>query len=277
MRRPLLGAHVSVAGGFDNGVLNGEKIGAEVIQIFGSSPRQWRVVLPDKEKIISFKKALKDSSVSAVYLHAPYLINLGTENPELLDKSEVNLTESFKIANLLGAKGLVFHIGSSKGGNVDKAREQVVRIMKRVLKNVSGSSKLLMENSASKKKIGASFNELSYLYKKIGSKRVGVCLDTAHAFESGIFDGVKSFLDNCERELGLDKVYAFHTNDSKTKFGSNNDRHENLGKGYIGLPMFKQLAKDKRVSHTDWILEVPGFDNLGPDKKNLDILKSCFI
>ena len=87
---------------------------------------------------------------------------------------------------------------------------------------------------------------------------------------------MKKFLDELEKEIGLKNILVLHTNDSKSKFDSHHDRHENIGQGFIGLNGFKTLAKESRLAHTTWLLEVPGFDNTGPDKKNVDILRSCF-
>ena len=139
-----------------------------------------------------------------------------------------------------------------------------------------------MENAAGGgEKIGKTAGELAYLLKKVNSKRVKICLDTAHAFESGIIkeyksDGIKKFLDEWDKEIGLENITALHANDSKTLWNSHHDRHENIGAGYIGLAGFKALAREKRLWNKAWLLEVPGFDNEGPDKKNMDILKSCF-
>ena len=112
-------------------------------------------------------------------------------------------------------------------------------------------------------------------------KRVKVCLDTAHAYESGIIKydtaDIEIFVDKMDKEIGLNNIVAIHANDSKTLWNSHNDRHENIGAGYIGLPGFKALAKEKRLWDKTWLLEVPGFENEGPDKKNVEILKKCFI
>ena len=163
----------------------------------------------------------------------------------------------------------------------EKSLNQAISGMKKVLANVPGKSFLVMENTAGGgEKIGKTIEELAFIFKKIGSKRVKICLDTAHAFESGIvkYDAgnIKAFADRVDKEIGLENVVAIHANDSKTLWNSHNDRHENIGEGYVGLPGFKALAKEKRLWDKAWLLEVPGFDNNGPDKRNIKILKSYF-
>jgi len=242
----------------------------------------WYAKLPTALEIKKFKEEEKRSGISPTYLHAPYLINLGTPNNDLLSKSVKNLSAHFKIAELIGAAGVIFHIGSSAGMDRKKSIEQVIMSLKGVLGNVPGKSFLVMENNAGGgEKIGKTVEELAYIFKKLGSKRVKVCLDTAHAYESGIIKEysapeIRKFVDELDKEIGLENIVAVHANDSKTPWNSHNDRHENIGEGYIGLTGFKELAKEKRLWDKAWLLEVPGFKDEGPDKKNVDILKSCF-
>lgn len=282
MNRPKIGAHVSTAGGLFTAFGRAKEIGADCIQIFGASPRMWYAKLPAAPEIKRFKEEEKRSGVRPTYLHAPYLINLGTPNSDLLSKSINNLSAHFKIAELIGAAGVIFHIGSSAGMDKGKSIEQVITALEKVLEEVPGKSFLVMENNAGGgEKIGKTIEELAYIFKKIGSKRVRVCLDTAHAFESGIIKEyrtpeIKKLVDELDKEIGLENVVAVHANDSKTTWNSHNDRHENIGEGHIGLTGFKELAKEKRLWDKAWLLEVPGFKDEGPDKKNVDILKSCF-
>jgi deoxyribonuclease-4 len=283
MDKPKIGAHVSTAGGLFTALGRAEEIGAECIQIFGASPRAWQTKMPDAEEIRKFKEEEKRSGIGPVYLHASYLINLGSPKKNLVEISIKNLSAHLKIAELLGAAGLIFHIGSSAGMDKVSSIEQVISAMKEILKEVSGESFLIMENAAGGgEKIGKDAEELGYILKKVGSKRVKVCIDTAHAFESGVIKeyspaGIKEFLDKWDKEIELQNIVAIHANDSKTPWNSHNDRHENIGEGYIGLKGFKELAKEKRLWDKAWLLEVPGFDNEGPDKKNVDILKKCFL
>ncbi len=278
--KPYLGAHVSAAGGYYKAIEKARELGANTIQIFGASPRQWKATVPSVEDIKKYKEALRKSEVKSIYLHAAYLANLAG-NEELYKKSVDNLSLHLKIACALNADGLIFHIGSSRESDAAGARKRIVKGMKEVLGKVKGSAKLVMENaSGGGGKIGSTLEELADLHRAINSKRVGMCLDTAHIFEAGILDftpgEIKKFFDEWDKTIGMENLVVLHANDSKTVFGSGSDRHENIGEGEIGLDGFKNLAGERRLRHTSWILEVPGFDGNGPDKRNLDILKSCF-
>jgi deoxyribonuclease IV len=288
MKRPLLGAHVSAArlassghAGIVSAIERGEALGAECIQIFGASPRTYAAPLPSVETASAFKSRLKASSITSVFQHGAYLPNLGASDPVAIKKGIVNLTAHYQIAHMIGSVGVIFHVGSPNGGNREEGLLRAAAAMKEVLKSKSDAY-LVMENSGSIKKIGGSLAELDWLRKKVGDSRVKICIDTAHAFESGLIErydaaGVKAFVDQIDEVVGLEHLVALHANDSKTAYNSQHDRHENMGEGFIGLAGFRALGKEKRIAHTAWFLEVPGFDGNGPDKKNMDLLKSCFI
>ncbi|KKR17958.1 MAG: putative endonuclease 4 [Parcubacteria group bacterium GW2011_GWE2_39_37] len=283
--KPKIGAHVSAAGGLYKCFDNAKKIGAECIQIFGASPRAWRTKIISVEDANKFKQVAKEANfdLSGVYLHASYLVNLANVNEENRQLSICNLTDHLRIADSIGAHGLIFHLGSS-GEEPDKniALQKTVSAMQAVLKAVPGKACLIMENSAGGgNKLGFRFSEIGEILKKVGSNRVKVCLDTAHIFAAGGIEeytpkNIKALFDEFENEIGLKNLVALHINDSKTLYNSHHDRHENLGEGHIGLEGFKNLAKEKRLWDKDWILEVPGFDNEGPDLKNMEILKGLF-
>jgi apurinic endonuclease APN1 len=280
--KPLLGAHVSAAGGLWNAIDNGERIGAECIQIFGASPRSYAAALPSEAAVLQFKERLAKSSIRAVYQHGAYLVNLASSDEVTLEKSIANLAAHLTIANRIGSAGVVFHVGSPNGGDRKAALLRAAAAMKQVLKKVAGPAQLIMENSGSVKKIGGSFDDLAFLFKEVADPRVKICIDTAHALESGMIesytaDNIKAFFDMWEQRVGLEHIVAMHANDSKTPYNSQNDKHENIGEGFIGFEGFRALAREKRIAHTVWFLEVPGFDEQGPDKENVDRLKSCFV
>lgn len=281
---PLIGGHVSASGGFYKAIENAERIGADVIQFFGASPRQWFAKMPERSIIEQYKNALKESHVKAVYLHASYLPNLAAASKISLQKSIRNLTEHLQIAHHIGASGLIFHMGSCNSGlSREEALKQTAHAMKEILKAVPGDTQLIMENSAGGgQKLCNTPEELGIIKSLVASPRIKVCLDTAHAFEAGILgpdftqEHIKHVFDNFSKHIDLKDIVAIHVNDSKTAYNSHNDRHENLGHGHMGLSAFHSLASEKRLHAAHWILEVPGFDNQGPDKENVDILRSCF-
>lgn len=185
------------------------------------------------------------------------------------------------IVDLLKAHGLIFHIGSSKPLPREGAVEVIAESMREILDRVPGNTHLIIENSAGGGfRIGSTPEEIGEIIRAVKSDRVKVCIDTAHAFEAGLLDAytpakIKMLFDRCDSAFGIDRIVALHVNDSKTIFNSHHDRHENIGEGHIGLDGFKYLTREKRISDTSWLLEVPGFENTGPDKKNVDILKAC--
>ncbi len=277
-----IGAHVSASGGIYRAFENAKTISAEAIQIFGSSPQQWSVRFPKEEDVKKFKSAHKESGNIPVFLHASYLANLASASEITRANALQSLTGHLKIAEIIGAQGLIFHVGSGKDQSKEAAMNFVVKGCQSILKNVSGQTQLILENSsAGGAKLGAAPQEIGQILKKINSPRAKVCFDTAHAFEAGVIEydsivKVKTAFDEWDREVGLENIVAIHANDSETAFGSHNDRHENIGEGHIGLKGFQDLAEEKRLHTKVWLLEVPGFDGSGPDKKNIEILKSCF-
>jgi len=272
---PLIGAHVSTNGGPASAIANGEKLGANVIQIFGSSPKQYAVRFPAEGQVAEFRAALQGSSIQALYLHAAYLVNLASPKNDIWTKSVLNLTGHLQIAEMLGANGLIFHTGSGSVKNL-------IRGMKEVLKKSPGEAQLIMETSSGGgEKIGDELDELAEAFHAVNSPRVKICFDTAHAFAAGMIEGyepaqIKKFFDEFEVKIGLQNLVAIHANDSQAPANSKKDRHENIGQGQIGLAGFQNLAKEKRLHHAAWLLEVPGFAGEGPDKENLEILRGCF-
>jgi len=281
LSRPLLGAHVSAAGGLLNVIKNGEAIGAECVQIFATSPRQWDVKLPKEFEIAPYRTALKESSVKKVFIHAPYLINLASPDAEIYKKSLNNLMGNVNISEMIGAEGVIFHLGSAKDSDKTTAFQKQVDALKYVVKNHTGKTKIILENSAGGgNKFGASIEDIAMIIKAVGSKRLAVCFDTAHAFEAGIIssytqDTLRTFLNSFDKLIGIDRLVAMHINDSKTEFASNHDQHENIGKGLIGMEAFVNLAREKRLVGTSWLLETPG-DGSGPRKEDVELLKGLF-
>lgn len=275
-----IGAHISAAGGLTQALIRAEELGIRTMQIFGSSPRQWQVCEPKKEDISSYRLKQEERLVEPVFLHAPYLVNLATNNYEIREKSINALIDHLRIAELIKAQGLVFHAGSSHGSKKE-ALERIAQGMLRILEEVQGSTQLILENSAGGgNKIGISPAEIGFVVQSANHKRISVCFDTAHAFEAGVFhfapNRMGRYLEDWEDKLGLDCISLIHANDSATDFNSGRDLHANIGEGRIGLEGFRSLARQSELNKLPWILEVPGFDNQGPDRRNVEILENCF-
>ncbi len=275
---PIIGAHVSAAGGVSNAVSRGLNIGASAIMFFGASPRQFAVNLPPKDEIEKFKKDFKASGLKAAFMHGPYIANITSAKPNSRAVAAGILAKHYEIADALGIDGLIFHVGSpGKDGDREEAIKFAIEGIKKILAKVDTKVSLIMESASGGAKIGSQPEDMGKIMKSVKSPRLKLCIDTAHSFEAGLLEytakGVKSFFDTWEKAAGKGSVVCLHANDSMSEFASLYDRHENIGKGHIGLQGFVQLAKDPRVKNLPWLLEVPGYDDKGPDKKNVDILR----
>lgn len=273
-----VGGHVSTAGGMSTAVENTLAIGGNAIQIFAGSPRMWARSLYPVKVAEAFKKLVAEHDLNPVYIHALYLTNLATDNPEMLAKSIEALETDMTNSAAIGGAGVVLHIGSHQGRGWEHDKAQVVSAIKEVLGATPKNSILLLENSAGQQgKIG-SLIELKDILDAIPNDRLKVCLDTAHAFEAGYNfttqSGLEMWISEIEKTIGLDKIELFHLNDSKTPLGSGRDNHQNIGDGFIGEGGIKTLINHPKFKHLPLILEVPGIEGMGPDKANIDRVKS---
>ncbi|MEX1061749.1 MAG: deoxyribonuclease IV [Patescibacteria group bacterium] len=277
-----VGAHVSIAKSLDLAIDRASKIGADCIQIFGSAPQSWQPFIFPLEQVDLFLNKKEEQGIGSVFLHAIYLINLASDNPYILGSSIGSLEQYLKFGKVIGAEGVIFHVGSHKGRGFPAVAEQVVEALRQILLRTDGAGKLILENSAGAGGvIGAKFLELGKIIKSVNSPRVAVCLDTAHAFESGYDfktkDGLNKSLKEFDLQVGLEKLICIHANDSKTPLGSNRDRHANIGEGEIGLAGFKNIVNHSDLKELPFIIETPGFDGEGPDRQNIEILKGLVI
>lgn len=273
----LIGGHVSIAGGISKAVERASAQGFNVIQIFASSPRSYSVPTYSDEEITVFNSEFKEKKMEQLFFHAVYLLNLSSEKPSLVNVSIHSLIEYLRFGEQVGCTGTIFHIGSYKKLGFDAVKEQIAEAMKKVLDETPENQYLIMENSAGAPRCGSTIEELSYLYKAVSSPRLKICLDTQHLFASGI--DVRSstvfgeWLAAFDKEIGIEHVVCMHANDSKTELSSNHDKHENIGKGFIGTAGFKSILSQPLLSHKPWILEVPGIKGEGPDSENKEKLE----
>jgi deoxyribonuclease-4 len=272
-----VGAHCS--GGLKGAVAKAKDIGAECIQIFIGSPQTWREPSPAMEELRGFQSTVREQALGPVFVHGNYLVNLASESLENMAKSVDNLHTALRLADKAGARGLVFHPGSAGKASYEEGLTRVLSALEHVLKDYTGECKLLLEVCAGQgQTIGDRFSEFRDILSEMGhDKRLGICWDTCHLFNAG-YDvaseaGLERTIEEFETEVGFDWLYAIHANDSKTPLGSRKDRHENIGKGYIGEDGFRRLLNHPKLRKYPWILEVPGFEDHGPDKKNIDILR----
>jgi deoxyribonuclease-4 len=273
-----IGAHVRSGGGVDKSIDRALEMGAETIQIFSGSPQAWRRKNYKVEEVDDFKKKSAETGVAPAFIHGLYLINLASQNPDVIGKSFDALVAEMNAAALIGAKGVIFHLGSHKGAGYEACVEQVIDQCKRVLDATPKEAWLILENSAGMGgAIGSKFEELGKIVHGVGGDRTKVCLDTCHTYQAS-YDvktraGLDATLAEFDKEIGLEKLVAIHANDSKAPLGGGLDRHANIGEGTIGRDGFVNMLSHKAFANVPFLLEVPGFEDDGPDKQNVDILK----
>lgn len=273
----LFGAQVKQAGGLLAALRRAETIGAHVMQVFAQSPRQWRH--PDAGPAREAFAAAWPASpiVRRVVCHAPYLINLGTTNTEIYDRSCACLADNLRAAAAMGACGLVVHIGSHLGAGLDARLDVIAAGIRDALD--AADCPLLLENTAGAGgTIGRSFVELARVIEQVDDDpRLGICLDTQHAWAAGMsFDTVEeadALVEEIDRTVGLDRLSCLHLNDSKVARGAGVDRHDNVGRGAIGRPAFRALLGHPALQGLPAVLEVPGTDDQGPDARELRIVR----
>jgi deoxyribonuclease IV len=262
----LIGAHVSPAGGPANAVTRGEERGCRSIQIFNQSPRAWKARVYSDEEVAAFHEAMEASwVVEALVIHAVYLLNCASEDPEIRSKSLESLKVALNAGAQLGALGVVLHPGSAlkDGGPVDEALQRAGEVIKEALAE-SETCKLLLEDTAGAGgTLGRSFEELAELIDLAGGdKRIGICLDSCHMYASGFdvatADKLTEVVESCSKIIGLRRLRCRHVNDSLTALGSNRDRHAPLGEGELGVEGCTAFLSEPRFDGLPCVFEGPG-------------------
>lgn len=266
------GAFTSIAGGFDKCIDRISQMGGNTLMTFASSPRSLKTSKISPKIIELYLQKKAKAKIGLHFFHGVYLINLASEKKSHLKVSVDSLVYYQQLAGEIGGQGTIFHIGSHKGKGLPEVTDQIVQSINEVLDNTPKGLKLFLENAAgSAGTIGASFEELAGIIARIGDKsKIGVCLDTQHAWASGYT--LDTMLTKFDQTIGLKYLKVIHLNDSKTDFESHVDRHENLGKGKIGKEALQAFINDKRLVNIPFILEVPGRGD-GPTKSDIDTLK----
>jgi deoxyribonuclease-4 len=274
----LIGAHVSPAGGPGKALERGDERGCRSIQIFNQSPRQWKPHAYSDDQLAEYREAIQSSGVEAVLIHAVYLLNPASDDPDIREKSLASLTTSLRVGDALGAAGVVLHPGSALKGEVGPAIKRAGEVVKEALAE-SGSCELHLEDTAGAGgTLGRTFEELAKLLRACGrSKRLGVCLDSCHLLASGYdvrtIEGVDDVLERFDAEVGLDKLRSLHLNDSLQPLGSNRDRHAPVGKGEMGEDGCAAFLSAPAFDDLPCILETPGDGDPpgGPAREQIEL------
>jgi deoxyribonuclease-4 len=270
----LIGAHVSPAGGLPKAIERGVERDCRAIQIFNQSPRMWKPTVYRDEDVAAFKEAMAASPIDAVLIHAVYLLNCASDDPDIRAKSLTSLTHSLRVGHEIGADGVVLHPGSAKTGDVKSAIARAGETIREALSESEGCELHLENTAGTGGTLGRSFDELAALLDASGGdKRLGVCLDSCHLLASGFeirtAAGMSSVLRGATRKLGRGRIRSLHLNDSQTPLGSNRDRHANLGAGELGEEGCMAFLSAPGLQKLPCILETPGENREGPGRKEI--------
>jgi len=278
---PLLGAHMSIAGGVDKALLEGKKVDCDVIQMFTKSSRQWAAQPYSKEEIQNFLTNQKESGIVTVIAHDSYLLNLGSPDEGLRKRSIKGFIDEMERCETLSIPYLIAH----PGAHVGSGEEEGIKTIARSLDDIHAACPGFQVRIALEITAGQGSN-LGYRFEQIGSMidatkesdRLRVCFDTEHAFAAGYDirakEGYERTFAEFDEAIGLKLLAAFHLNDSKKEFHSRVDRHEHIGKGYIGVEAFRLLMNDQRFWGIPMCLETPKGPELEEDVENLTLLRS---
>jgi len=281
LRGPLLGAHMSIAGGVGNALLDGKKVNCDAIQIFTKSSRQWAAKPYTKEEIEQFKVNRKDTGISTVIAHDSYLLNLGSPDTALRIRSVAAFIDELERCETLGVSNLVAHPGAHVGTGEAEGIKTIANSLDEVHTACPGYDvKITLEITAGQgSNLGYRFEQIRNIIDATKqSERLRVCFDTEHAFAAGYDirtkDGYERTFTQFDEAIGIKLLAAFHLNDSKKEFNSRVDRHEHIGKGFIGVEAFRLLLNDKRFWGLPMCLETPKGPDLKEDRENLTLLRS---
>lgn len=277
---PVLGAHMSAAGGVSQGLARGKQIGIDAVQIFTKNNNRWQEKPLDPEEVKRFRSAASDFDPAHLISHAAYLINLASADPLIYSRSTAAVRDELDRAEALGLSWVVLHPGSHVGTGEEAGLERISSSLRVLLEQTdSYAAGVLLETTAGQgSALGYRFEHLARILKEVKSERLGVCLDTCHLFAAGYElrtpAGYRATMAELNAEVGLGRVHAMHLNDSKKPLGSRVDRHEHIGKGELGLDGFKYILNDARLKHLPMLLETPKGPEMKEDVENLVVLRS---
>jgi len=278
-----LGLHISIAGGIHMAPARARALGCTTMQIFARSPRQWRKSSLSDDEIAAFKVEVKKEKISPVVIHIPYMLNLASAKEKFYEITVREFTQDLLEAGKLGAQYLVTHPGSHKDLTEEAGAQKVIDALNKILLATKGvETQVLLENTAgSGDWLGVKFAQIEKLIKGAdSSKRLGLCLDTAHAYAAGYDIATESGLEEMIKEIddtiGLNRLKVIHLNDTKVMLGGNVDRHAHIGEGNIGKESFKRIINHPALKDCTFIMETPK-ENDADDLRNMASIKKLLV
>lgn len=280
----LLGAHQSVAGGLHRALERGKGDACRAVQVFTKNSGMWREPEVSAADLEAFRAAHAAIGRAPVLAHASYLINLATDKGDVLELSKSSLAAEIRRSSALGIDYVVLHPGAHLGAGDDvgvrRCAEALDEVHERVGAGPAATARVLLENTAGQGTcVGCTFEQLGGVFELARSRdRLGVCLDTQHAFAAGYDlstpDGYARTVEEFDRKVGLARLRAFHLNDSKKPLGSRVDRHEHVGEGFLGLGLFWRLANDARFAELPGVIEIEPREGERPYAEDVALLAS---
>jgi deoxyribonuclease-4 len=250
MQKFLIGAHTSAAGGAHNALYEGRDIGATTVQLFTSNQKQWTGRTISPEEVALWQKAVEETGISEVMSHDSYLINLGSPDPEILDKSRRAFQQELERCHLLQVRYLNFHPGAATKGTVEECLATIVESLLGMEELIlKGNTLPVLETTAGQgTSVGHKFEQIGWIVERVKHRiPIGVCIDTCHIFAAGYDirteEGWRQTLGEFDAQIGLQFLSAFHVNDSQKDLGARVDRHADLGEGKIGIESFRILME----------------------------------
>jgi deoxyribonuclease-4 len=274
----LIGAHVSTAGGLAKAVERGAELECDAIQIFHQSPRMWRPTAYREQDFQAARGAIDGSRIESVVIHAVYLINCATRDPDIRRKSLASLEQALTVGDGIGAHGVVLHAGARKGEPYAPSVKRAGEVIREALAR-SESCPLLLENTAGTQgPLGRDFGELADLIEGAGGgERLGACLDCCHllaaGFEIRTVESLSTVVDELDDKVGLKRLRCIHVNDSKVPLGANRDLHANLGQGELGRRGLEVFLSEPRFEALPALIETGGPEGRGPDRTDVRLAK----
>jgi deoxyribonuclease-4 len=271
-KRPLIGAHMSIAGGVSEALGRGKQVGCDCIQIFTKSSRQWAAKPYTKEEVAAFKAAQAETGIKIVVAHDSYLFNLGAPDEKMRKRSVAGFIDELERCEMLGVPFLIAHPGSHVGSGEEAGIKTIGHSLDEAHKSCAGFKvKVALEITAGQgSNLGYSFAQMGKIFEAVKEhERLRLCFDTEHAFAAGYDlrsdEGYERAFAELDKHIGLKRLAAFHLNDSLKPFNSRVDRHEHIGKGHLGTGPFRRLLHDKRFFGLPMCLETEP----GPDMKDI--------
>lgn len=278
----ILGAHQSIAGGYQRAVQRAAAAGCQCVQIFTTNSNQWRARPVTDDDVRRFQESLRQWNIVEPIAHDSYLINLASPDPGLWQRSVTALAEELRRSERLGLRYVVTHPGATIEGDENQGIERVVRALDELLAETQELSVgCLLETTAGQgTSLGWKFEHLARILEGTSRpERLGVCFDTCHVFSAGYplaaAKDYRATIRELARTVGLDKVRAIHLNDSARPLGARVDRHAHIGRGHLGLAPFRNLLSDGRFADIPMYLETPKGQENGRelDAINLETLR----